>query len=296
MSEAANVTGLLCLGGVFLYCAYLFYGRKWKFGAYTSLVASVFFFIMALPATRGFMRSTAWAAFVTLLEATGQGLVRLNDTIDGIRAGMEAEEARREAQQKELDEVQGETRQMQGTLRETQVTIEAQQKQIADLDQLMKSFYEAGTTNTFNTGVDSDQLVIVQHDDSHSTLYALLPKVPIRQTLELQYYVSLQPRNSYEVDSNLVTFRWGQSEEALRSKPLAFTFVPDPGAAPAYKKLETRKGRAYVDGRPLPYGYYTLDRAFMSAVPSGGGGQISWKDFEAAVEKEGTRLPNSGAQ
>lgn len=293
MSEIFTVLLLIVLGGVFLLATYLSYKKEWKAGAYISLVVAAFFFVMALPATRDFMRSTAWVAFVTSLEATGQGLIRLNNTINDIRAGMEAEQKKREAQQAELDHVQQETRQMQDSVRIAQETLQKQQEKIADINQLLKAFYEAGTTKHYSSESDSDILIIISHESNRVTLYALLPDSPIPQTLELQYYISVQPRNSYFVDGNLVTFRWGQSESSLRDKPLAFTYVPDPTSEPKFEKLERRGHRVYADGKPLLYGYIENDPVFKKLVETKGShAEITLEELQAALEAElGSKAP-----
>ena len=132
------------LGAVFLCAAYLAYRKEWRWHTLVALVVSAVFFIIALPVTREFMRTTAWAAFVTSLEATGQGLARLNSAIDAIRAGMEAEQKKREQQQAELGMTQGEIRNMQTSLQVAQQTLNDQQKKLADINQLLKAFYGAG--------------------------------------------------------------------------------------------------------------------------------------------------------
>ena len=99
----------------------------------------------------------------------------------------------------------------------------------------------------------------MKHSDNQVTLYALLPEVPIPQTLQLQYHVAVQPRISYYTDGNLVIFRWAEDEARLRSRAMAFTYVPDPTSSPKYSKLERRGNRAFADGRPLMYGFPDQD-------------------------------------
>lgn len=277
----------LILGGVFLYAVYLFYRKDWQWLVMTALMASVIFFVSALPATREFMRTTAWAAFVTSLEATGQGLLRLGNTIDDIRAGMEAEQNKRKEQQAELDRIQGDTRNMQTSLQTTQQKLNEQQQKLADINQLLKAFYEASTTKLYDTSTDSDRLVIMQHSDDRVTLYALLPDVPIPQTLQLQYHVAVQPRSTYFTDGNLVTFRWGQSETNLRSKPMEFTYVPDPTSNPKYSKLVKRGHRVFADERPLPYGFITNDPVVQKLIQQKGPStQISVQEIEEALRAD----------
>ncbi|MBA3606950.1 MAG: hypothetical protein H0W43_00310 [Chthoniobacterales bacterium] len=137
--EFLSILGLLFIAALFGGAGYFSYEKDWRFGFYVSLIVCASFICLALPATRSFLRTTAWVAFVTGLEATGQGLVRLNSTIDNIRAGMKRD-------QSELDKVQQDTRQMQVSLHDAQQALEKQQQKTADLDQLLNSIYEARNT------------------------------------------------------------------------------------------------------------------------------------------------------
>ena len=164
LGEISTVIALIGLGAFFIYCAHLSYIKDWKTGAYISIIISAFFIIMALPATRNFMRATAWSVFVTGLESTGQGLIRLNKTIDDIRKGMEIEEENRKAHQDELNKIQKKTMEMHSSLQETQQKIENQQKEISDINQLIKTIFEKGKSVIIDTSVDNDNIVIIEHD------------------------------------------------------------------------------------------------------------------------------------
>src|SRR5438046_7477659 len=124
--EFLSIIGLIFIAGLFGLATYLSYGKDWRFGFYFSLVTCAAFICLALPTTRAFMRTTAWAAFVTALESTGQGLNRLSRTIDDIRIRMTQEQG-------DLDNVQKDTQKMQVSLHDAQQALQKQQEKLSDL-------------------------------------------------------------------------------------------------------------------------------------------------------------------
>lgn len=294
-TEIVSIVALVVFGGLFLWAAYLSYQKSWKAGAYISLTVGALFLVVAVPPTRDFLRTTAWAAFVTSLEATGQGLLRLSKTIDDIRAGMELEQKKRESQQKELEQVQTQIKDMQASLRSSQEALDIQQKKLADVDQILKSFYEASTTDTVDTKKDSDRLVIIGHDETHVSIYVVLPRPPIPQTLQLQWHVYAQPRNSYYVQENLVVFRWGQSESSFREHNLSLSYVPDPTKTAVERHLVRRGDRALLDGRVQMYPFGQFDPVIRALAAKRPNATISGEEIEAALQAEVNTLPPVGA-
>jgi hypothetical protein len=279
--EALSILGLMLIGAVFLGAAYLSYQKEWRAGAYICVVVAAVFLLVAVPATRGFLRTTAWAAFVTALESTGQGLTRLSRTIDDIRDRMKHD-------QQELDQVQKETRTMQNSLRTAQTTLQKQQAKIGDLDQLLKAFYEARKTQVFDTKEDSDRLIALEHDASHGTIYVLLSLPPIPQTVDVQWHVFAQPKNAYFLQGNVLVFRWGQSIPSFRAQQLTVTYVAEPKEKAAYSRLSKQTGRVYADDKPMIYGYANLDpvvERFLRS-PKGPPSEITLQEFETAVRAE----------
>jgi hypothetical protein len=279
--EILSIVGLIALGALFLGAAYLCYGKDWRFGSYFSLVVSAGFLLTALPATRAFLRTTAWAAFVTALESTGQGLVRLNKTIDDVRTGMQHD-------RDELAKVQKDTGRMQGSLRDAQQRLENQQAKLADIDQLLKSFYEARKTEAFDTKTDSTDLIVLKHDDTHATIYILLSAPPIPQTVDIQWHVYAQPKNSYLVVNNVIIFRWGQSVESFRSQQLTVTYVAEPKEKPLYSKLSITDNRVRADEDPLMYGYLNLDPVILTLAKGSKdpNARITMEQFRAAAKAQ----------
>jgi hypothetical protein len=279
--EIFSIIGLIALGAVFLGAAYLSYGKDWRFGFYFSLVIAAGILLTALPATRAFLRTTAWAAFVTALESTGQGLVRLNKTIDDVRTGMQHD-------RDELAKVQTDTGQMQGSLRDAQQGLEKQQVKLADMDQLLKSFYEARKTEVFNTKTDAKDLIALRHDDTHATIYILLSSPPIPQTVDVQWHVYAEPKTSYNVVNNVLIFRWGQSVESFRTQQLTVTYVADPTQKSLYSKLSINDNRVSADEDPLVYGFLNLDPIVleMAKQSKDPNGSFTLEQFRAAAKAQ----------
>ena len=284
MKEFLSIAGLILIAGLFAAAAYFSYAKDWRFGFYFSLIICAGFLCVALPTTRAFMRTTAWAAFVTALESTGQGLVRLGRTIDDIRTRMTQE-------QSDLDKVQKDTQKMQGSLHTAQEALQKQQEKLSDLDQLMKSFYEARKTEIFDTKTDSPNLVGLKHDDSHSTIYVVLSAPPIPQSVDLQWHVYAQPKGSYFMFDNIVVFRWGQSLDSFRTQPLSITYVPKPKQKPVWSKLSLTGDRAMADDEPLIYGYPDLDPVMIKLIEDakGDGSHVTMEAYQAAVRAKRAR-------
>ena len=105
--------------------------------------------------------------------------------------------------------------------------IAEQQKRLANTDELVKTLFSKGTTEYFFTKTNAPNVVVMPTANG-AIVFMLLKSSPIYQTLELKWRVASQPRNSYNVRNNVVTFFWGESAENLRQNPLEVTYVPDP--------------------------------------------------------------------
>lgn len=293
--DALSTISLILVAAGFGAAAYFSYRREWKFGFSFSLVVFALAVGVALPNTRAFMRTTAWAAFVTALESTGQGLIRLTKAVDDIRTGVKNDQG-------ELDKVQKQTQEMQASLGVAQGLIQKQQKELgsqqealqkqqeklADLDQLITSIYEARRSEIHEATQDSSTLVAVKHDDTHVDVYVSLDSPPIPQTVDLQWHVFAQPKDSFMIYGNVLIFRWGQSLEVFRSHPLTITYVPMPKQNSIDGELSLKDSRVFIGSEPLIYGYYNLDPVFVRLVKQakGDGSKVTIEAYEAAVKAE----------
>jgi hypothetical protein len=188
----------------------------------------------------------------------------------------------------ELAKVQKDTGRMQSSLRDAQQRLENQQAKLADIDQLLKSFYEARKTEAFDTKTDSTDLIALKHDDTHATIYILLSAPPIPQTVDIQWHVYAQPKISYHVANNVIIFRWGQSVESFRSQQLTVTYVAEPKQKPLYSKLSISDNRVKADEDPLMYGYFNLDPVILTLAKESKdpNAPITMEQFRAAAKAQ----------
>ena len=129
--------------------------------------------------------------------------------------------------------------------------IAEQQKKLASTDELVKTLFSKGTTEYFQTKVNAANAVIVPLPNG-AMVFMLLKSPPIYQTLELKWRVASQPRNSYTVRNNVVTFFWGESAEGLRQYPVEVTYVPDPTSKAApFKTLSVKDNGVFADETKL---------------------------------------------
>jgi hypothetical protein len=84
-------------------------------------------------------------------------------------------------------------------------------------------------------------------------VWLLLDKSPIQGTIQLQYYVSVQPPNTYFVVAhNLIVFFWGDPLENLKQKPLSVSYFPANSDSELIHSLSEHDGRVWADDQPLP--------------------------------------------
>jgi hypothetical protein len=70
--------------------------------------------------------------------------------------------------------------------------------------------------------------------------------------VEMKWRVASQPRNSFQVQNNLLTFFWGEPVENLRQNPLEVTYVPDPTSkTPLIKALSVKDKSVFADDRKI---------------------------------------------
>jgi F0F1-type ATP synthase membrane subunit b/b' len=120
--------------------------------------------------------------------------------------------------------------------------IAEQQKKLASTDELVKALFSKRTTEYFSTTANGPTAVIVPVTNA-AFVFLLLKSVPIDQTIEVKWRVFSQPRGSYGMRNNVLTFTWGESADSLKQFPLEITYVPDPTSKAAPFKMLTLKDR-----------------------------------------------------
>lgn len=218
--------------------------NNFRFGLYVSVLVLAIFALLFIPSVRSFMSTTIWATFITTLEATGRGLNSLNDAIDKIRKGIENENKIRKDQQEELNKVQANIMDMQNDL-------ESQQKTIFNINERMAAFLKEGKTFIFDQPDVNSKYKILTLKEREHIIFILLDQVPIWQTLQIQWFIYVQPKRSYVIRGNLLIFRWGDDLQKLNEKPLEVTYVPDPLAKPKFNSLDKVDNQIFLDGKKI---------------------------------------------
>jgi hypothetical protein len=133
--------------------------------------------------------------------------------------------------------------------------INDQKRKLIDTSELVNDFWNRTFTDVFLTQKNNPRLMVIDHG-SVASVYVLLRSAPIPQSVQVQWHVYSQPKNSYFVTGNVLHFRWGQSAGSFRQQQLSVTYVTDP--KPAGKLRETlseRNGVPYADEEPLTPAY-----------------------------------------
>jgi len=128
-----------------------------------------------------------------------------------------------------------------------------QQKVLSTSEEFAKNLFGSHQVEFFQPGQASPERcrVLPRKSGNGATVYLLLSKVPIPQTLQLQYHVYSQPSNSYASIGNLVIFSWGDPADNLKAHQLAVSYFPDNSSRAEITALSETDGRVYADGEPL---------------------------------------------
>jgi hypothetical protein len=152
--------------------------------------------------------------------------------------------------------LQPEMESMRKQLAQATSDIQEQQKVISSSQEFVKSVFSSHVVQIFNINASAtDRYAIVppQAPLKLTAVWLLLDKSPIQGTLQLQYYISVQPPDSYFcVAHNLVVFFWGDPPENLKQKPLSVSYFPDTSDRELIHSLSEHDGRVWADDQPLP--------------------------------------------
>jgi hypothetical protein len=133
---------------------------------------------------------------------------------------------------------------------DAQSQINEQQKKLTDTGELVKSIFANSRVETF-----SDAMVgryLVREGNNRRVVFILLHDIPYPESVQLQWYVYTQPRNSYAVIKNVVIFFWGDPADNLKQHPLLVNYVADTSShEQAFKELHVDKDVVFADGFPF---------------------------------------------
>jgi hypothetical protein len=134
-------------------------------------------------------------------------------------------------------------------------TIAEQQAKLTSTNELVRAMFSQGRTEIFPTFFgDAPNVVTIPSPAGRqgAQVFMLLKGAPILQTVQVQFYVAVEPRYSYSVNANIVSFSWGDPSESLKTHPIEISYVPDPTyKGVVYSKLSIRDGHVFADGQQL---------------------------------------------
>ena len=172
--------------------------------------------------------------------------ISLQADIDSSRAGLQA-----------ASMIQSEIEDLRKQLLQATSDIQAQQKVLSSSEEFVKSVFSSYVVELFNIGQSpkTHYAVVppVTKEDKRTIVWLLLDAAPIHGTLQLQYHVYVQPRNSYfHLTHNLIVFFWGDPAEILQQKTLSVSYFPDKSDRELIHALSEHDGRVFADNEPLP--------------------------------------------
>jgi hypothetical protein len=137
--------------------------------------------------------------------------------------------------------------------------IAAQQEKLTSTNELVMAMFSKGQVENFPTNLgDTSTFVTVEFPapqgapQKGATVFMLLKSAPIYQTVQINFRINVQPKNSYFVRGNLLTFGWGDPAEVLRQYPLEISYIPDPTyKGVVYSKLSVKGGHVFADDKQL---------------------------------------------
>jgi len=129
-----------------------------------------------------------------------------------------------------------------------------QQKVLSSSEEFARSVFSSHRVDYFRqdqTPADRYR-VLTRRTGAGATVYLLLSRAPIKETLQLQYHIYAQPINSYGSIHNLVIFSWGDTAPPnLKDFQISASYFPDASDNEVIKGLSEADGRVYADGEPL---------------------------------------------
>ena len=156
---------------------------------------------------------------------------------------------------KAASELKSEIDALRDQLAKANSDIREEQKAISSSEEFVKSVFKSHLIEFFHIGQMQDSRYAVLPPPAGGKLtsvYFILKSTAIPETVQLQFYVSAQPLDSYMPVHNLVMFCWGDSVDALKTHDLSVSYFPDKSDKEVLHALTEHDGREFVDGEPLP--------------------------------------------
>lgn len=172
-------------------------------------------------------------------------------TTEGFKTDLAASRKQLEA----ANQLQPEMQQMRNKLVQTTDELQKQQNLLSSSQSFAKQVFSSHRVEYFDFSPTSHTAAIIPPlpGGNRTVVLKLLGNTPIRNTLQLQYYVFAQPPDSFFVIAhNLVIFFWSDPPENLKQKPLTASYFPDTDDKDLIQSLTEHDGRWWADDQPLP--------------------------------------------
>lgn len=184
---------------------------------------------------------------------------QLSATVSGVESRTSNQIA---AANKRVDDKMGE---LDKKVTEANKAIAAQQSKLLSTNELLTAMFSSGQVETFQTNQGNNARFVILPTTItlppgmpmpqglvKAVVFMLLPKAAILQTVQLNSHVYVQPKASYFLRGNLLTFVWGDSLGILTQWPLEVSYVPDPTyKGTLYKTLSIKDGHVFADDTQL---------------------------------------------
>ncbi|MGA9798585.1 MAG: zinc-ribbon domain-containing protein [Terriglobales bacterium] len=154
--------------------------------------------------------------------------------------------------------VEGRLTELDGKVEEANKSIVQQQSKLVSTNELVTAMFSKGQVENFATSIGNatNFLVVPQPavggNQKGAIVFMLLKSAPIFQTVQLNFHIFVQPKSSYFLRGNLITFFWGDPAESLKPFPLEVSYVPDPTyKGVVYSKLSLKDGHVFADDQQI---------------------------------------------
>jgi hypothetical protein len=133
--------------------------------------------------------------------------------------------------------------------------IAAQQAKLTSTNELVTAMFSKGQVDTFyNPAGDTPTFVVFPfraapgQPQKGAWVFMLLKSAPIFQTVQINYHIYVQPKSSYHVTGNILSFFWDDPADNLKQFALEVSYVPDPTyKGRIYSVLSVKDGHIFAD-------------------------------------------------
>ncbi len=144
-------------------------------------------------------------------------------------------------------------------MEEANKSIAQQQSKLVSTNELVTAMFSKGQVETFAaSGGNTANFVFVPipamggNNQKGAIVFMLLKSAPIFQTVQINFHIYVQPKSSYFLRANVITFIWGDPADNLKQFPLEVSYVPDPTyKGVVYSKLSIKDGHVFADEQQI---------------------------------------------